>query len=326
MPKFVENPQNFVDLNTLGAEEIAGDYLEWSWSAATALNGAHIGVPTDVGGMAVAYRTDLFEAAGLPTDSTSVSALWPTWDDFIKVGEAYVAQTGKKFVDNSSQSIFFQAVNQVEAKYYSPDGDLIYDSNPEIKAAFDLALKADASGISARLAGWSDGWNTGMGKGDFAVMAAPSWMLGSIRSNAPDTSGLWGVAEIPEKAGNWGGSYLAIPAGAKNPQAAWEYIKEMQSPESQLEHFVTSGALPTTPGVYADPALLEYRDPFFPDAPIGQIYTASVEAMSPFFIGPESGPIGTEFINAVVAVEGGSLSADEAWQKALDNIKLAIGE
>ena len=49
-----------------------------------------IGIPTDVGGMALCYRTDLFKAAGLPTDPAAVSALWPTWDDFIKTGQAYV--------------------------------------------------------------------------------------------------------------------------------------------------------------------------------------------------------------------------------------------
>ena len=46
-----------------------------------------IGLGTDVGGLAMCYRTDLFEKAGLPTDRDAVSKLWPTWDDFINVGK-----------------------------------------------------------------------------------------------------------------------------------------------------------------------------------------------------------------------------------------------
>ena len=46
-----------------------------------------IGLGTDVGGLAMCYRRDLFEQAGLPTDRDEVSALWPTWDDFIAAGE-----------------------------------------------------------------------------------------------------------------------------------------------------------------------------------------------------------------------------------------------
>ncbi|WP_201276669.1 ABC transporter substrate-binding protein [Marisediminicola senii] len=92
LPRFVENPGNFVDLRSLGADEMEGDYLDWVIEQPTAADGELIGIPTDVGGMAMAYRTDLFAAAGLPTNRDEVSALWPTWEEFLAVGEEYTAR------------------------------------------------------------------------------------------------------------------------------------------------------------------------------------------------------------------------------------------
>jgi cellobiose transport system substrate-binding protein len=325
LPKFMASPENFVDLSTtFGADQKKGDYLDWVMKQSTTEDGKIIGIPTDVGGMAVAYRTDLFEAAGLPTKRDEVSKLWPTWDAFIETGKKYTAETGKAFVDNAATSVFYQAVNQVSERYYDTSRELSYDKNPQVKAAFDLGLKVNASGITSKISSWSTGWTAGMSKGDFAVISAPAWMLNAIRTNAPNTSGKWDVATIPGGSGNWGGSYLAIPKRAKNAKAAWNYIAEMQSPEGQLDNFLSKGNLPTTPSIYTDPRLLERTDPFFSGAPVGKIYTESVVNIKPFYIGPDDATIGSELINAVISVEQGKLAPDKAWSTALTNVKNAL--
>ncbi|MFJ1538872.1 ABC transporter substrate-binding protein [Micromonospora chalcea] len=325
LPKFMQSPDNFVDLTTLGAGDIKGNYLDWVMSQATTKDGKIIGVPTDVGGLAVAYRTDLFKAAGLPTDRESVSKLWPTWDEFINVGKQYVEKTGKPFVDNTPTSVFFQAVNQGSQRYYSADRKLDYD-NEQVKAAFDVTLKAFEAGISAKQGSFSSGWTAAMKKGDYAVVCSPSWMLSQMKTNAPETNGKWDIATIPGGSGNWGGSFLAIPKRAKNAKAAWNYISEMQSPKGQLDHFLMQGSLPTTPSVYTDPQLVGKTDPFFSNAPIGKIYTQSVVGIKPFYFGPQDGPIGTEFLNTLTSVEQGKVNPANAWNTALTNVKNAVRE
>ncbi|MBB5803370.1 cellobiose transport system substrate-binding protein [Saccharothrix ecbatanensis] len=326
LPKFVQQPQNFVDLRTLGADDVKGDYLDWVMGQSTAKGGEVVGIPTDVGGMAVAYRTDLFAAAGLPTDRDQVSALWPTWEAFIETGKRYTQATGKAFVDNAATSVFSQAVNQGAQKYYDDGGELIYATNPEVKAAFDVGVKAATAGITAKQPSFSSGWSAGMAQGQFATLAAPSWMLNAIRSNAPDTKGKWDIAKVPGEWGNWGGSYLAIPKGAKNPQAAWSYIKEMQSPQGQLEHFVRSGALPSTPSVYKDDKMAFAKDEFFSNAPTGTIYTDSLLGLKPFRIGPDTSAINQELGNAIANVEQSGGNAATAWDDAVRNTKTAIGK
>ncbi|WBB71396.1 extracellular solute-binding protein [Micromonospora sp. WMMD1128] len=325
LPKFMQSPDNFVDLTTLGAGDIKGNYLDWVMAQSTTQDGKIIGVPTDVGGLAVAYRTDLFKAAGLPTDRDEVAKLWPTWDEFINVGKKYVQQTGKPFVDNTPTSVFFQAVNQGSQRYYSADRKIDYD-NDQVKAAFDVTLRAFAAGISAKQTSFSSGWTAAMKKGDYAVVCSPSWMLSQMKTNAPETDGKWDIATIPGGSGNWGGSFLAIPKRAKNAKAAWNYISEMQSPKGQLDHFLLQGSLPTTPSVYTDPQLVGKTDPFFSNAPIGKIYTQSVVGIKPFYFGPQDGPIGTELLNTLTSVEQGKVDPANAWNTALTNVKNAVRE
>src|SRR5665811_1184988 len=205
LPKFVENPSNFVDLRTLGGNDLASKYLDWAVGGATGTNGSIIGVPTDVGGLALAYRAE-------------VAKMWSTWDGFIAMGKKYTAATGKPFVDNVETSVFFSTVNQVTEKYYSPDGKLVYDTNPQVKNAFDVAVKTYEAGISANIAAWSSGWDPGKAKGTFAVTVAPSWLLSGIKNAAPDTAGDWRLTTVPGVGGNWGGSVIAIPARAAHPE------------------------------------------------------------------------------------------------------------
>jgi cellobiose transport system substrate-binding protein len=326
LPKFVQNPDNFIDLKTLGADKIKKDYAPAIWSQSVAADGQVLGVPTDVGGMALSYRKDLFAAAGLPTDPDQVSALIPTWKDFLAVGKEYTDKTGKPFIDNAETSIFYQAVNQGSQKYYNNKTRKLDYDNAQVKSAFDLAVQGVQDGITANLTSFSTGWSAGLQKGAFAAVATPSWMLGSLKTNAADTKGEWGIAKIPGGSGNWGGSYLAIPKRAEHPKAAWNYIKNAESPEAQLAHFLDSGSLPTTVSNYTNPKLLAATDPFFSDAPIGKIFTESVAKLHPFYIGPDSGQIGTDYQNAIINLENKKISADDAWSSAQTAIKQDVGK
>src|SRR5690606_35561224 len=297
----------------------------WVYQQAVASDGASIGVPTDAGGMAMAYRADLLEEAGLTSDIDEVTAEWSTWEDFIDFGVKYVDATGKPFLDNVSTSVFFDTVNQVTEKYYSPDGEVVYDTNPQVKDAFNLAVTAYEAGIGADLAAFSAGWTAGKGKGDFAAMAAPSWMLSGIKTDAPDTAGDWRVVAVPGVAGNWGCSYLAIPARAKNPDAAWAYIKALQSPEAQLEKFKERGTLATTVEALAAPEVQEYGDEFFGDSRIGAVMSDSITQFTPFLNGPDTGAIGTGLQNALISMEDGTVKPADAWETALNNVDQALG-
>ena len=54
-------------------------------------------------------------------------------------------------------------------------------------------------------------------------------------------------------------------------------------------------------------------NPFFNNAPVGQIFSESVTTMKPQYLGPKSGDINTAIINGLTRVEQGKQNADEAW-------------
>jgi cellobiose transport system substrate-binding protein len=318
MGEFVASSGAFYDLREFGADDIADEFLEWRWNAGVASDGSVVGIPTDVGGMAVAYRKDLFEQAGLPTDRDEVSALWPDWEGYVAAGEQYVAATGMPFVD-AGKAIFRAASNQADEKYYDAEGNLIFEDNDAIREAWQYALDAIDGGLSADLATWSPEWLAGMANGAYATLPAPAWMLNTIQQQAPDTAGLWDIATLPGVAGNDGGSFLAIPKNSENAQAAYDFITWLEAPEQQLANFINTNTFPSTPELYTDERLTSLTNEFFSGAPVGQIYIASVETLNGYPIGPDSRIIEQQFEAAIGRVEQGAQSADDAWKQAIED-------
>ena len=295
-------PQCFVDLRNLrttdgnkGANDLKKDYLSWRWEHGVGYNDAVIGIPTDVGGLEVAYRWDLFKKAGLPYTRDAVGKAWSTWPKFIEFGKKYVAKltaAQKKanvgFIDNIG-TIYPAIMNQGTEKYYRNNGTdqglLIYKTNKQLKTAFDTTVAASNAKIGTRIGQFSSDWNVGMSKGTFAAMLAPAWMMDYIKGQAPTTKGKWDIAEVPGGGGNMGGSQLTIPKGAKNSQEAWNFIAWYLAPAQQLTVFKTYGLFPSTPSLYSNTALTGYKDPFFNNAPVGKIYGDGVKKLKPIFEG-----------------------------------------
>jgi cellobiose transport system substrate-binding protein len=337
-------PQCFIDLRTMrttvgnkSAKTIKKEYLPWRWDNGVAYNKAVIGIPTDVGGLQVAYRIDLFRKAGLPTKRDAVGKLWPNWDKFIAVGEQYMnslsakdKKAGLGFMDNAG-TIFGAKLNQGKEKYYrnndTPNGILVYKKNKAVKEAFDATVVALNKKIGTRVGQFTSDWNVGMTKGKFAVMLAPAWMLDYIKQQAPKTKGKWDVAAIPGGGGNQGGTQLSIPSSGNpaNRQAAWDFIQWYLAPAQQLKVFKTYGFFPTTTSLYDDPALLNYKSEFFNNAPIGKIYAKGVSQLKPIFEGKKQRAIDSAFGNALARVAAGKQKAKAAWKKALAEIATAVG-
>ena len=113
---FLQSADKFVNFQDHGSNDQKDQWLDWKYAQATTADGSDtIGLGTDVGGLAMCYRRDLFEKAGLPTDRDEVGQLWPTWDDFIATGEKFQEGIGSDdvhFIDsatNTYNSILMQS-------------------------------------------------------------------------------------------------------------------------------------------------------------------------------------------------------------------------
>jgi cellobiose transport system substrate-binding protein len=81
------------------------------------------------------------------------------------------------------------------------------------------------------------------------------------------------------------------------------------------------GNFPSAQALWSQPDVASFTDPFFSNAPAGQILSQSRVALKPQPLGAHAGDIGNAFGNALVSVEQGEATPDEAWNKALADVK-----
>ncbi|MFJ1567078.1 extracellular solute-binding protein [Streptomyces erythrochromogenes] len=320
-----QQTDRFEDLRKYGADGLKGQFAEAKWAAATAKNGAVLALGTDVGPEAMCYRTDLFEQAGLPTDRLELAKRWSTWDGYLEIGKQYKAKAPDKsaWLD-SVGSLFSIMIGQEGERYYDASGALVWETNPALKTAWETSVEASEAGLSAKLDQWSPQWNQAFAAGSFATIPCPAWMLGYIKGQAGESGkGKWDIATLPGGAGNWGGSYLAVPKAAKNKKEAYELVKWLTAPEQQAKVFAEQGNFPSATGAITE--IAGTTDPYFSGAPIGQIFGQAAQKAPVQVLGVHDQNINQQITNALSEVERKGLAPEKAWENAKKGVANTLG-
>ena len=315
----MEQSDAFADLSD---PEVEGRWLDWKTEAATTPDGKLIGYGTDIGPEGICYRADLFEKAGLPTDREEVAELFGDWDSYFEAGRQFVKKVPDTAWYDSSGGTAQAMINQVEYSFEDEDNTVIAADNPEVKEVFDAVTANAADGLSTGLTQWSEDWTAAFQDDGFATMACPGWMLGVIEGNAAGVEG-WDIANVfPGGGGNWGGSYLTVPAQGDHIEEAKELAAWLTAPEQQIKAFESKGTFPSQVDALDDPALTGATNAFFNDAPTGEILAERAEAV-PFIAhkGPKFADINTAFQQAIQRVDEGKETPDEAWESFLADVE-----
>ena len=319
---FAELLQYSDKLTDLSSPDVEGRWLDWKEAAATDADGKLIAYGTDIGPEAICYRSDLFAAAGLPTDRTEVAALLEgDWENYFSVGEQFTAASDAAWFDGSG-AMLQGILNQHEETLEATDGEVIATTNPVVKDAYEQVLDASPE-LSAHLKQWSDDWNAGFANGAFATMLCPSWILGNIEGNAPEVTG-WDVANVfPGGGGNWGGSYLTVPAQGAHAKEAQKLAAWLTAPEQQIKSFVKTGNFPSQLEIQGSEELTSVTRPFFNEAPTGEIFAdrAAAVTVAPFK-SVKYFPIMSSLQDAVNRVDvDKTQNADDSWTQFEADVK-----
>ncbi|NUT51320.1 MAG: extracellular solute-binding protein [Saccharothrix sp.] len=318
--QFRQSKDKFVNLADYGAKDLEGQWAPWKWNQGTTDGGNFVlGLGTDMGSLALCYRRDLFEAAGLPTDRAEVGKLWPTWEDYLATADAFSAKTpGVKFVD-TAQNVYKAILDQTEEGYFAKaDDSYIADRNEKVEQAFTLAARLGEKKQTGALAPFSQDWNVALKQASFATTTCPAWALALIKAGAGDeAAGKWDVAAAPGGGGNWGGSFLAVPKQGEHPKEAYELAKWLTAPEQQKRIFTETGNLPSEPAAYQAPEVTSAVNEYFNAAPVGQIFGSSAENLKPTYRGTKDSKVTPVFNNALSRVESGKQSTSDAFAQAL---------
>ncbi|MEO6142351.1 MAG: ABC transporter substrate-binding protein [Dermatophilaceae bacterium] len=282
LPELMQYPTKFVDLKDTSVD---GRWLDWKVAQATTKDGVLIGYGTDIGPEGVCYRSDLFKKAGLPTDRAEVATLLgganATWDSYFAAGKKFKATGSKTPWMDSAGATYQGMINQVKNAYETDDGTIVAATNPEVRKIYDMVLGASTTdGLSAHLAQWGPDWTASFQKDGFATQLCPGWMLGVIEGNAKGVKG-WDIADVfPGGGGNWGGSFLTVPAQGKHPAEAKALASWLTAPEQQIKAFVAKGTFPSQAQALTSKDLLSVTKPFFNNAPTGTILANRAKAVT----------------------------------------------
>lgn len=217
-----------------------------------AVNDKLYGFPWDAGPMALFYRTDYFEQAGVKAEDIV------TWDDFIEAGkkvEAVCKTPGGEPVkmipiDPIRTTFFRTLMTEVGANFFDAEGNTAINS-PEAIQAMEMEKKIYDSGIALNYSGW-DEYEGVVVNETVATIPEAVWMIGTIKDKGPQTAGKWGVMDLPRftpdgsASSTNGGSNLSIPAKSKNAEMAKEFVKfALTDKQLQADGFVNYGLFPS---------------------------------------------------------------------------------
>ncbi len=216
-------PKGFADLSPVLGDKKA-DFDPFKWATGTDKSGKLRMAPWDSGTVGLFYRADYFQTAGV--DPSSVK----TWDDLVAAGEKIKAATGHTLVTldlaaGGSTSMLLQQQGQ---GYFDAKGDITVNS-PQAVRTLTLLQTMQQKGLIKNAKGW-DASVTSAKDGDSAVTPEAVWWIGTLEGEAPELSGKYAVRDLPvfddksAPTSNNGGSGLAIPTQAKNPQLAADFM------------------------------------------------------------------------------------------------------
>lgn len=330
LPLYMQQANKFENLFDYGGKELEKNFLPWKWQMGVTPDGKQlVGLGTDVGPLAMCYRKDLFKKAGLPTDSEEVGKLWPTWDEFLATGQKFQEKVpDTKWLDGPTAvfraTVLQNAGNGPGYSFFDKENNLVFDSNPAVKQAFDTALAFEQNKLTADMSVFTPPWQTALKRDTFATVPCPSWMLGGIEEFSADYGkGKWDVATTPGGAGYWGGSWLAVPKQSDHPKEAAELAKFLTSPEGQVGAFKEDKAFPSSPQAAQDPQVAGAKSEYFNDAPIGKIFGDLVSSVKPVTLGPKNEDVRAAVENVLISVGQGEQDAGSAWDKAVEEAKKA---
>jgi cellobiose transport system substrate-binding protein len=321
LPELMQYPDLFTDL---ADPELDGRWVDWKVQQATTPEGKVIGYGTDIGPEAICYRSDLFEAAGLPTDRAEVAELLggedATWEDYFAAGRDFVKESDAAWYD-SAAGTFQGMVNQLPAAFEDPETGEPTDlaENTEVKDIYDEITASIDDDLSAGLEQWGGDWDAGFQNDAFATMLCPAWMTGPIEERSGGIEG-WDVADVfPGGGGNWGGSFLTVPASGPNTEAAKELAAWLTDPAQQTKAFESAGTFPSQIEAQDSEAVQSFTNPFFNDAPVGEIFSARAQSIDGApYKGANYFAIRDEVTNALNRVDiTKSQKADESWDEAV---------
>ncbi|WP_105032842.1 ABC transporter substrate-binding protein [Arthrobacter ruber] len=311
-----------------GVADAQDKFVDWTWGQVTfGEEGSVYAVPQDSGPMAMYYRADLFEAAGIEVPTT--------WEEYAAAAEQIKAQ-GSYITNFPKQDVnwFAGMVWQNGGQWFANDGEswdvnLTSPESEEVATYWQDLLSKD---LVSTLPSFSDEWNASFNQGQQWTWVSAVWGATTLSDGAPDTAGKWAVAPMPqwedggETAGNWGGSSTAVLKGSEHPAEAAKFALWLNTdPEALALANELGGIYPAAKSATELEAFAGGVD-YYGGQKIYEVFADASSNVDPNFTwGPTMTQTYTDVSDGFGAAIGGSGTLMDALengqQKTIDSLK-----
>jgi multiple sugar transport system substrate-binding protein len=262
--------------------------------------GRLVGVAADLAPMALYYRKDVLDRAGV-----AESDLTGSWEKFVEACGRVQAGAGAACISWEAELfdwVLRSGLASGESPFLSAAG-VPFPDDARLARAFELARRASEAHIASYMPAGSEDWVDALRRGRIAVVDGGPAFVRQLAALAPRTRGQWRSAPLPGGAAIPGPSMFCVLSekGARKA-LAWELVRgACLSKDAQLAVWEQAGALPALRAAAADPRI---------DAPL------------PFLGGQGIGPAWRAAAGALPVVPFGrmDMAATDALSRELDRV------
>lgn len=317
--------KSLLDLTPYGAKGLADQFVDWVWKQ-VAGGGAVWAIPQDSGPMGNLYRKDIMDKAGI-TEAPK------TWDDYYQAAQAVKSRTSSlicDFAPNQSGAVV-GLLWQAGAKPFGYDGKetvTVDLTGPKVEQVMSYWQKLIQEGLVGVETDFTDSWYQALAGGKYAGWVTAAWGPVFLQGTAAKTSGKWRAAPLPQWesgkqiSGNWGGSSNAVLKQSKNPIAAYELAKWINTdPTSTLTFANEQFLFPSTTSTLEEAAWSGQESKFYGGQKVNALFADISQTVDPEFQWlPFMEYVYSEFGNTVskaVTKKGELMPAMTAWESAV---------
>ena len=246
------------------------------------------GLPHDVHPVMLAYRRDLFEAAGIDVEQIK------TWEDFVRVGQQ-ITVPGERYMIELSDSgahHYEMFLFQRDGGYFDAESRLTMDDETALETLlFFIPLVAGEGRIASDL-GSGRVFTQAVEQGYFLSFVCPDWRSKVAETDIPRMHGKMALMPLPaavpggRRTSTWGGTMLGITKACPNPELAWQVAEHMYFDKAELAvRFRETNILPPLKDAWEDPAFDEARA-YWSGQPLGRLYANLADEVPPQYASP----------------------------------------
>lgn len=259
-PQMIENfidAGYFEDLNQepYNAQQYADNMVDYVWKAGQDAEGIQRCISYQITPAAIFYRRDIAQDVYGTDDPAEIGKKFADYQT--------VLQTGQEMKDKGYR--IFSSSGALE--YFAGSEPWVVDGKLNISQSrldyMDLRTQLYQQDLTCYVDTWSTTWYQSMNGevplvsddvdmwNDEAVAEAakgadttevfafglPSWGVLTLRDNAPDTSGKWGVCQGPSYSFS-GGTFIGINSNSDDKELAWDFITFCTTNEETLDWWI----------------------------------------------------------------------------------------